>query len=112
VKFALVLGLLVAAVATPGAFGAPRVLAIHYGMDVNPVTQDWLNSQLDRAASEHYDAAVIVLGTPSGLRLDARSCRRLSVKVPVLVYVAPNSVLQPRQASGSPRRPMCSRWRR
>ena len=91
-KFALVLGLLVAAVATPGAFGAPKVLAIHYDMDVNPVTQDWLNSQLDRAAADHYDAAVIVLDTPGGLSDSMRKIvqKELSVKVPVLVYVAPN----------------------
>ena len=45
----------------------PRVLAIHFGTDVNPVTQDWLNHQLDRAASGGYAAAVIVLDTPGGL---------------------------------------------
>ena len=46
----------------------PRVLAIHFSpMDVNPVTQDWLNSQLDRAQSAATRAAVIVLDTPGGL---------------------------------------------
>ena len=28
---------------------APRVLAIHFDTDVNPVTQDWLNHELGRA---------------------------------------------------------------
>jgi len=43
------------------AASAPRVLAIHFDAEVNPATQDWLNNQLDRAASGGYSAAVIVL---------------------------------------------------
>ena len=68
------------------------MLAIHYDMDVNPVTQDWLNSQLDRAADDRYDAAVIVLDTPGGLSDSMRKivAEGALVKVPVLVYVAPN----------------------
>jgi membrane-bound serine protease (ClpP class) len=88
----LVLALLVAAVAAPGAVAAPRVLAIHFDAEVNPITQDWLNSQLDRAARDHYDAAVIVLDTPGGLLESMRKIvqKELSAGVPVVVYVSPN----------------------
>ena len=50
----------------------PRVLAIHFATDVNPVTQDWLNHQLGRAESGGYAAAVIVLDTPGGLEESMR----------------------------------------
>jgi membrane-bound serine protease (ClpP class) len=67
------------------------VLEIHFKEDVNPVTQDWLNSQLDRAAKDHYDAAVIVLDTPGGLDEAMRKivAKELSVKVPVVTWVGP-----------------------
>ena len=73
------------------AAAAPRVLAIHFAQDVNPVTQDWLNSELGHAHSRGYDAAVIVLDTPGGLEESMRKIvqRELSVQVPVIVYVSP-----------------------
>src|ERR1051325_6428531 len=80
------------ALAVPGtAAAAPRVLAIHFTLDVNPVTQDWLSSQLNRA-QKHYDAAVIVLDTPGGLEDSMRKIvqKELSLRVPVIVYVAPS----------------------
>jgi membrane-bound serine protease (ClpP class) len=69
------------------------VLAIRFGPDleVNPVTRDYLNHQLDVAA-KHYDAAVIELDTPGGLSSSLRAIyqRELALKVPVIVYVTPN----------------------
>ena len=77
----------------PAAAATPRVLAIRFGPDleVNPVTKDYLNHQLDEAA-KHYDAAVIVLDTPGGLSSSLRAIyqRELSLTVPVIVYVSPN----------------------
>jgi membrane-bound serine protease (ClpP class) len=77
----------------PAAAAAPRVLAIRFGPDleVNPVTKDYLNHQLDEAA-EHYDAAVIELDTPGGLSSSLRSIyqKELSLRVPVIVYVSPS----------------------
>jgi membrane-bound serine protease (ClpP class) len=92
VKRLLLTTLAVAAIAAPSAVAAPRVLAIHFVTDVNPVTQDWLNGQLDRAQNGHYDAAVIVLDTPGGLEDSMRKIvqKELSVRVPVIVYVAPS----------------------
>jgi membrane-bound serine protease (ClpP class) len=92
VKKALFLAFLVAGLAAPGAAAAPRVLAIHFVAEVNPVTQDWLNSQLNRAAHGHYAAAVIVIDTPGGLEESMRKIvqKELAVRVPVVVYVSPN----------------------
>lgn len=81
------------ALALPGsaAAAAPRVLAIHFTQDVNPVTQDWLDNQLSRAENGHYAAAVIVIDTPGGLEDSMRKIvqKELSLRVPVIVYVAP-----------------------
>ena len=76
-KLGLILAALVAAVAVPGAGSAPvdstpRVLAIHFVQDVNPVTQNWLNHQLDKALLGHYAAAVIDPRHPGGLEESER----------------------------------------
>ena len=80
-----------AAPAAGGTPAHPRVLAIHFTADVDPVTQDWLNHELGKAASQGYSAAVIVLDTPGGLEESMRKivARELSLKIPVIVYVAP-----------------------
>jgi len=79
--------------AAPAGAVTPRVLAIHFGPDleVNPVTKDYVNHQLD-VAEKHYDAAVIELDTPGGLSSSLRSIyqKELSLKIPVIVYVSPN----------------------
>jgi membrane-bound serine protease (ClpP class) len=89
----LLTGLFLLALAVPAGAGAapPRVLAIHFDTEVNPATQDWLNHELDRAQSGGYSAAVIVLDTPGGLEESMRKIvqRELSLRVPVIVYVAP-----------------------
>jgi membrane-bound serine protease (ClpP class) len=83
---------LVALAAPSGAAAANRVLAIHFTTDVNPVTQDWVNAELGHAQSHGYSAAVIVLDTPGGLEDSMRKIvqRELSLRIPVVVYVAPN----------------------
>jgi len=88
----LLFAALLLTLALPGrAQAAPRVLAIHFSQDVNPVTADWLDSQLGHAASHGYSAAVIVLDTPGGLEDSMRKIvqKELSLKVPVIVYVSP-----------------------
>jgi len=76
-----------------GATSHPRVLAITFGPDleINPVTQGYLTSQLSHAASAGYDAAVILLDTPGGLSTSMKTIyeAELSSKVPVIVYVSP-----------------------
>src|SRR5579862_1513220 len=95
VKRLLLAALVVAAVTAPSALAAaPRVLVIHFGPDleINPVTQDWVDSQLARAENGHYAAAVIELDTPGGLSTSMKTIyeRELATKVPVIVYVAPS----------------------
>jgi membrane-bound serine protease (ClpP class) len=95
VKRLLLLGVLTAAIAAPGATAAstapPKVLAIHFALDINPVTQDWLDSQLTRAENGGYSAAVIVLDTPGGLEDSMRKIvqKELGLRIPVIVYISP-----------------------
>jgi membrane-bound serine protease (ClpP class) len=87
----LLLGALLA-IAPPAHAATPKVLAIHFNADVNPVTQNYLCHQLSNAPKHGYKAAVIVLNTPGGL-LDSKDkivlCE-LSAKLPVLVWVGPD----------------------
>jgi membrane-bound serine protease (ClpP class) len=92
VKRLLLAAFLFVAIAAPAhAASAPKVLAIHFTEDVNPVTQDWLNGQLSHAESHGYSAAVIVLDTPGGLEESMRKIvqKELALKIPVIVYVSP-----------------------
>ena len=90
---ALAIGAHALVAAAPATAATPRVLAIRFGPDleVNPVTKDYLNHQLDEA-QKHYDAAVIELDTPGGLSSSLRAInqKELALKVPVIVYVTPN----------------------
>jgi membrane-bound serine protease (ClpP class) len=88
---ALLLGALVAAPAVQAQQAAPRVLAVHLDNDINPVTQEYVDSAVDRAESEGFSAVVLVLDTPGGLGSSMRGIvkRFLASKVPVVVYVAP-----------------------
>jgi membrane-bound serine protease (ClpP class) len=69
----------------------PRVLAVKFENDVNPVTQDYVNDQIDRANREDFDAVVILLDTPGGLGTSMKKIytKELASEVPVIVYVAP-----------------------
>jgi membrane-bound serine protease (ClpP class) len=76
-----------------GTNSSSRVLAITFGPDleINPVTQGYLTSELSRAANDHYDAAVILLDTPGGLSTSMKTIYQaeLNAKLPVIVYVSP-----------------------
>jgi membrane-bound serine protease (ClpP class) len=90
----LLLGALLAVSSGAPAATSQKVLAIHFAPDleVNPVTQGWVNHQLERAKDEGYAAAVIVLDTPGGLSSSMRKIyqKELASPIPVLVYVAPD----------------------
>ncbi len=90
------LALVAAVLITGGAAHAatPRVLVVQFENDVNPVTQDYLTDQIDRANKGHYDAVVIVIDTPGGLSESMRKIVKdeLASKVPVIVYVSPDGV--------------------
>jgi membrane-bound serine protease (ClpP class) len=87
----LLLGAFLAFTSSASA-AAPRVLAIHFDADVNPVTQNYVCDNLSRAAKDGYTAAVIVLNTPGGLlqSKDKIVLCELNAKLPVLVWVGPN----------------------
>ena len=77
------------AFASSASAATPRVLAIHFDAEVNPVTQNYLCDNLSRAAKDGYSAAVIVLNTPGGLlqSKDKIVLCELNAKLPVLVWV-------------------------
>jgi membrane-bound serine protease (ClpP class) len=70
----------------------PKVLVIHFGLEVNPVTSSYLDHQLHRAQDSRYNAAVIVLDTPGGLSESMRKIvkNEIALRVPVIVYVSPS----------------------
>ncbi len=89
------LGSLALALAVPAlalaASSKPRVLVIHFGLEVNPVTSSYVDHQLHRAEDSNYSAAVIVLDTPGGLSESMRKIVKTEValRIPVIVYVSP-----------------------
>jgi membrane-bound serine protease (ClpP class) len=70
---------------------APRVLVAEFDNDVNPVTQEYVQDELERAEREGFDAFVLELDTPGGLGSSMREIVKsfLASKVPVVVYVSP-----------------------
>ena len=69
----------------------PRVLAVEFENDINPVTADYLAGAIDQAEKDGYDAVVILMDTPGGLDSAMRDIikKELASPVPVVVYVSP-----------------------
>jgi membrane-bound serine protease (ClpP class) len=82
-------GALVSAVAAAPERG--RVLAVEFENDVNPVTQDYVTDEIERANDEGYGAVVILLDTPGGLASAMNKIVKaeLRSRIPVIVYVSP-----------------------
>lgn len=93
--FFSIVGLLVVALALSGAAGAqedtPRVLAVEFANDINPVTKDYLVDAIEKGERENFDAVVIELDTPGGLDSSMREIikAQLAANVPIVVYVYP-----------------------
>jgi membrane-bound serine protease (ClpP class) len=89
---ALLAAFAVAAV-VPSAYAAtPRVLAVEFDNDVNPVTADYVIGEIERANEDRYSAVVILLDTPGGLSDSMKEIyeAELASKIPVIVYVSPD----------------------
>jgi membrane-bound serine protease (ClpP class) len=89
--FAAAAAVLLLALPATGAADAPRVLAVTFENDVNPVTQDYLQGEMERGERDGYAAVVIEMDTPGGLGSSMRDIVKsmLAAKVPVVVYVSP-----------------------
>jgi membrane-bound serine protease (ClpP class) len=76
-----------------GAAGAdtPRVLAVEFSNDINPVTQDYLTGAIQQGVDGGYNAVVIEMDTPGGLDTSMRDIikKMLAAPIPVVVYVYP-----------------------
>jgi membrane-bound serine protease (ClpP class) len=85
-----------AALLSAAAAGAqaetPRVLAVEFDNDVNPVTADYVVDQIERANEQDYDAVVILLDTPGGLADAMKDIYQaeLASETPVIAYVSPD----------------------
>jgi membrane-bound serine protease (ClpP class) len=91
--FCVLLGAALALVAAAGAQDErPRVLAIEFENDVNPVTADYVVDSIADAEEGGYDAVVILLDTPGGLSESMRDIykRMLASPLPIIVYVWPD----------------------
>ena len=73
------------------ADGDSRVLVVEFDNDVNPVTQSYVQDQIERGEEGGYAAVVIELDTPGGLGSSMREIVKsmLAATVPVVVYVSP-----------------------
>ena len=85
---------LLAALALAGTASSaekPRVLAVEFENDVNPVTQDYLTSAIERANRERFEAVVLLTDTPGGLDSSMRAIikKEVSSRAPVVLYVYP-----------------------
>ena len=82
----------VALLAAPASAAVPRVLAVEFSNDVNPVTADYVTEQIERANDDGFSAVVILLDTPGGLSEAMRKIykKELASRIPVVVYVHPN----------------------
>ena len=88
----LLIAFAVAAVLPATADAAtPRVLAVEFDNDVNPVTADYVIGEIERANEEGFDAVTILLDTPGGLSDAMKDIyeAELASKIPVIVYVYP-----------------------
>src|SRR5213075_3170030 len=56
-----------------------------------PISEEFIERGLERAASEHAEAVVIQITTPGGMLDSTRSIveKLMTSKVPVIVYVGP-----------------------
>jgi membrane-bound serine protease (ClpP class) len=88
---ALLAAVAVAAVAPAAHAATPRVLAVEFDNDVNPVTADYVTGEIERANAGGYSAIVILLDTPGGLSDSMKEIyeAELASKVPVIAYVHP-----------------------
>jgi membrane-bound serine protease (ClpP class) len=71
----------------PASTGSNRVLVASLADDINPVSQHFLQAQVQRAERESYDALVVELDTPGGLGTSMRAIVKsfLASSVPVIV---------------------------
>jgi membrane-bound serine protease (ClpP class) len=71
---------------------APRVLAVEFKNDVNPVTADYVMDEIERANDDGFDAVVILLDTPGGLADAMKDIYQaeLASRTPVITYVSPD----------------------
>lgn len=86
---ALIAGLALTPVASAKT---PHVRVVVLDADVDPVTADWVVSEIHDAAKAHDSAVVLELETPGGLLESMRKITQAELRspVPILAFVAPS----------------------
>jgi membrane-bound serine protease (ClpP class) len=76
---------------TAAGADTPRVLAVEFSNDINPVTEGYLTGAIDQGVKGGYNAVVIEMDTPGGLDSSMRNIikKMLAAPIPVVVYVYP-----------------------
>jgi membrane-bound serine protease (ClpP class) len=82
---------LLAVLPGPGSASAPQVVQADLSGEINSITASYMQGVVDRAASSHAAAIVIVTNTPGGVSsaMDDITTALLNSPVPVIVYVSP-----------------------
>src|ERR1700682_4563730 len=82
---------LVAAIALAAATVRADVVRLNLNDMIHPISDEFIERGLARAANENADAVVIEISTPGGLLDSTRSIveKVMTSRVPVIVYVAP-----------------------
>ncbi|HEY0492814.1 MAG TPA: nodulation protein NfeD [Candidatus Dormibacteraeota bacterium] len=84
--------LTLAAPAIPARASEPHVLVATLNGVINPITDHYILTAVDRAVQGHATALIIAMDTPGGLDTSMRDIikKMLAAPVPVVVYVSPS----------------------
>ena len=78
-------------VTVPAAAASPTIRVIELDRAIDPVTADWVVSELRAAERRHDPAVVIQIDTPGGELSSTRKITQAELRstIPVIAYVAP-----------------------
>ena len=78
--------------AVPTRAAGPEVVVATLNGVIDPITDNYMASAINRAVSEHATALVVQMDTPGGLDTSMRDIIKnmLAARVPVVVYVSPS----------------------
>ena len=78
--------------AIPARAAESHVLVATLTGVINPITDNYISSAVDRAQSSHANALIITMDTPGGLDTSMRDIikKMLGAKLPVVVFVSPS----------------------
>jgi membrane-bound serine protease (ClpP class) len=90
--FFLVISLAALLPVIPVRAAEPHVLVASLNGVINPITDNYISSTVDRAQTSHANALIIAMDTPGGLDTSMRDIikKMLGARLPVVVFVSPS----------------------